>query len=319
MTPLATLSLDLDNEWAYLKTHGDAGWQAFPSYLDRVVPRVLDLLRSLDLRITFFVVGQDAALEKNRQALALIREAGHEIAQHSFHHEPWLHRYDPARVEDEIARAEQAVAEATGVIPTGFRGPGYSVSRTVLEVLVRRGYRFDASTFPSILGPIARAYYFMGARLGEAERSERAALFGSFRDGLRALGAYAIRVDAGRILEIPVTTFPILRTPIHPSYLLYLGGVSRTAARGYFRAALHLCRARQIEPSILLHPLDFLDGTEVPSLKFFPAMDRPWAAKLQQLHGHLSDLARLFTVLPMGRYAQTLYERGDLRERDPRL
>ena len=40
--PLASLSLDLDNKWSYMKTHGDAGWEAFPSYLDIVVPRVLE-------------------------------------------------------------------------------------------------------------------------------------------------------------------------------------------------------------------------------------------------------------------------------------
>ena len=42
MKPVASLSLDLDNQWSYMKTHGDAGWDAYPSYLDVVVPRVLD-------------------------------------------------------------------------------------------------------------------------------------------------------------------------------------------------------------------------------------------------------------------------------------
>ena len=37
--PIASLSLDLDNKWSYMKTHGDQGWEAFPSYLDAVVPR----------------------------------------------------------------------------------------------------------------------------------------------------------------------------------------------------------------------------------------------------------------------------------------
>ena len=39
MKPLASLSLDLDNKWSYMKTHGDAGWEALPSYLDACVPR----------------------------------------------------------------------------------------------------------------------------------------------------------------------------------------------------------------------------------------------------------------------------------------
>ena len=28
MKPIASLSLDLDNKWSYMKTHGDAGWDA---------------------------------------------------------------------------------------------------------------------------------------------------------------------------------------------------------------------------------------------------------------------------------------------------
>jgi len=43
--PIASLSLDLDNQWSYMKTHGDAGWELFPSYLDIVIPRVLYLKR----------------------------------------------------------------------------------------------------------------------------------------------------------------------------------------------------------------------------------------------------------------------------------
>src|SRR5215510_2523754 len=91
--PLASLSLDLDNQWSYMKIHGDAGWESFPSYLDIVTPRVLDFLRERDLTISVFIVGQDAALEKNRDSLAAIVAAGHEVGNHSFLHEPWLHLY----------------------------------------------------------------------------------------------------------------------------------------------------------------------------------------------------------------------------------
>src|SRR5215470_18491631 len=103
--PIASLSLDLDNQWAYLKVHGDAGWEKFPSYLDLVVPRVLEVLADRNIRITFFIVGQDAALEKNHAALKLIAAAGHEIGNHSFSHEPWFPLYNSARVESEIVRA----------------------------------------------------------------------------------------------------------------------------------------------------------------------------------------------------------------------
>ena len=50
--PIASLSLDLDNKWSYLKTHGDKGWEAYPTYLPVVVPRFLDVLRQLNQQMT---------------------------------------------------------------------------------------------------------------------------------------------------------------------------------------------------------------------------------------------------------------------------
>src|SRR5687767_11774885 len=110
MKPIASLSLDLDNKWSYMKTHGDAGWESFPSYLDVVVPRALQFLKERNLKITFFIVGQDAALEKNHEALGQISAGGHEIGNHSFNHEPWLHLYSKAELENEFERVEEAIA-----------------------------------------------------------------------------------------------------------------------------------------------------------------------------------------------------------------
>ncbi len=122
--PLASLSLDLDNLWSYLKIHGDPAWEALPSYLDVVVPRVLEFLAERGLRITFFVVGQDAAREENRAALAALAAAGHEIANHSFRHESWLHLYSEAELEEELARAEQAIEAGDRPTAGGLPGSG---------------------------------------------------------------------------------------------------------------------------------------------------------------------------------------------------
>lgn len=112
--PLASLSLDLDNEWAYLKTHGDPVWESYPSYLDMVVPRILHALATRKLLITVFVVGQDAALKYNHEALAQIASAGHEIGNHSLRHEPWLHLFSEQDLEQELAEAERHIQAATG-------------------------------------------------------------------------------------------------------------------------------------------------------------------------------------------------------------
>src|SRR5215217_991591 len=81
------------------------------------------------------------------------------LANHSFGHEPWLHRYSRAELEVELAKTEDAIVAAGAPRPLGFRGPGYSVTKDVLEVLVDRGYSYDASTLPTWVGPLARAYH----------------------------------------------------------------------------------------------------------------------------------------------------------------
>ncbi len=306
----ASLSLDLDNQWSYLKTAGFPQWSELPSYFDVVVPRFLEFLRARDLRITVFVVGQDAALEGHRRPLAAVADAGHEIGNHSYRHEPWLHLYSAAEIEEELTQAEECIRLATGQRPRGFRGPGYSLSDDTLRVLVRRNYLYDASTLPTFIGPLARAYYFLRSPLGRKDREKRRALFGSFRDGLRSVRPYCWDVDGSSLLEIPVTTLPLLRLPFHASYVLYLASFSPRLGLLYFRMALELCRLSGIGPSFLLHPLDFLDAGDVPSLAFFPVMRLPWATKLDLLDRMLGMLRDRFDVLPMREHAQRALAEG---------
>lgn len=308
--PFASLSLDLDNKWSYMKTHGDAGWETFPSYLDTVVPRALKFLSERNLSITFFLVGQDAALEKNHEALKQISAAGHEIGNHSFHHEPWLHLYPEEEIEAELAQAEEAIEGVTGQRPVGFRGPGFIFSNEILRVLLRRGYEYDASTFPTYLGPLARAYYFMTTNLTKEEKQERKDLFGKMSEGFRSIKPYCWQLDDRRLLEIPVTTMPLLKVPIHVSYVLYLSLFSPTLAVLYFKMALGLCRLTKTEPSLLLHPLDFLGADDMSDLAFFPAMRIASAKKLEIVSKVLRLLEENYSVTGLREYAQIVSARA---------
>lgn len=314
--PNASLSLDLDNKWSYMKTHGDHGWESFPSYLDIVVPRVLRFLKERELNITFFIVGQDAALEKNREALSQIPKAGHEIGNHSFNHEPWLHLYSRQELEEEFIRSEAAIAEATGQIPKGFRGPGFSLSPTVIDLLTERNYDYDCSTFPTYIAPLARAYYFFNAvEMSEKEKEKRKLLFGKFSDGFAPLRPYRLIVNQRSIIEIPVTTLPIAKTPIHLSYIIYLSTFSKTAAMTYWKTAIRLCKAMGIQPSILLHPLDFMNADDAPELSFFPGMGLEIEKKIELVSETLALLSRHFEVISMADLVSTI-ELGTLPVRE---
>ncbi len=303
--PLASLSLDLDNKWSYLKVRGDASWQDLPSYFDTVVPRILEVLDAVQVRATVFVVGQDAKLEKNRNSLQSIAEAGHEIANHSFHHEPWLHLYTPQQIAEELELAEDAIRAVTGAELRGFRGPGFSISDEVLQELTRRGYQYDGTSFPTFLGPVARLYYFLRTRLNRKQREDRKELFGRFSDGWQTLRPHPWRSAAGELTRIPVTTMPLLKFPIHTSYLMYLREFSPGLAMAYFRTALRLCQWLKIEPSLLLHPLDFLGSDDEQDLAFFPGMKSRGNIKLAFLVKLLTLYDNKFNVVTMDEHAAT--------------
>lgn len=301
MRPLSSLSVDLDNHWSYLKTHGDESWTEFPTYLDQVVPLINEFANRHDLTLTVFVVGQDAELEKNRSAMTQLGQSRHEVGNHSFHHEPWMHLKTSKENLDEIRRSHEAISRATGKNPTGFRGPGFSISQATVAALVESGYVYDASTLPTFIGPLARAFYMRTSSLDEEALDQREKLFGTVRDVFRPVKPY--RWDAG-LIEIPVTTMPFLRVPIHATYLLYLARWSTTLSNSYLKTALRLCRVANVEPSILLHSLDFIGGDDVTDLAFFPGMDMDGAHKRSLLDGYIRILGRHHQIVPMTHHVE---------------
>ena len=200
----------------------------------------------------------------------------------------------------------------------GFRGPGYSWSPQLLDVLQRRGYRYDATVLPTFLAPLARRYFLRGSQLSEEERRRRSALFGSFRDGFRSNAPYHWQLADGRsLLEIPVTTFPVLKVPFHLSYLLYLSAYSERLMMAYLHAAIAACRLTRLEPSFLLHPLDLLGGDQVPQLSFFPGMNLTGRHKARAFRRILRTLGEHFELVPLGTHASAILARGGLRIRRP--
>jgi hypothetical protein len=142
-------------------------------------------------------------------------------------------------------------------------------------------------------------------------------LFGGLRDGLRPVRPYRWQLENGQLLEIPVTTMPLLKLPFHFSYLLYISTFSTALAVLYFKTALRMCRMTGTEPSLLLHPLDFLGHEDVPELAFFPAMKLDTTRKLDLLNRILGYLHARYTVVSLGEQARRLQENSSLAVRSP--
>ena len=302
--PIASISLDLDNQWSYMKIHGDEGWDKYPSYFNIFVPHVLNVLDELDLKITFFIVGKDTESEENRKYLKMITERGHEAGNHSYHHESWLQTYSYEKIENEIREAEEAIYNVTGQRTRGFRGPGFSWSKDLLKVLEKRGYHFDASTLPTYLGPLARMYYFKKSDLSKEEKKARKELFGKFSEGFRKLKPYKWDLGNGKsITEIPVTTMPVFKLPFHLSYLIYLGNISMPLMKIYLNSAIRMCKMTKTPISFLLHPLDLIGGDQIEQLAFFPGMNVSSDKKVEIFKTVINSIKKHFEFVNMTKHS----------------
>ena len=115
--PLASLSLDLDDKWTYLRTTGDTVWSSYPTYIPTLLPRIFDFLDKHKQKNTFFVVGKDADLSHNRSYLQEIKVKGHEVANHSYSHKQWMHKQSDEFIKKEIIESSESIAKATGSNP----------------------------------------------------------------------------------------------------------------------------------------------------------------------------------------------------------
>jgi hypothetical protein len=214
----------------------------------------------------------------------------------------------------EISEAQERIQRVTEQKPIGFRGPGFSWSQDLLEVLYENGYLYDASTLPTYVGPLARAYYFWNSELTSEEKEQRKLLFGSLSEGFRPVKPYCWQLSNGsQLLELPVTTFPIIKFPFHLSYLLYVSRFSTMIMLFYLKAAIHMCRLTNTEPSFLLHPLDLLDRDQVPELEFFPGMDIDARKKIAIFERVFKELAKYFTLTNMSVHAKSILEHKEIK------
>lgn len=101
-------------------------------------PRLLDVLARHGAPATFFQCG--ANVERLPRIARAVREAGHEIGNHSHTH-AYFHFKTAAFMHAELARAQQAIAGATGFeprlvrAPYGVRWPGLGRAQRRLQLL----------------------------------------------------------------------------------------------------------------------------------------------------------------------------------------
>ena len=66
-----------------------------------------------------------------------------------------------------------------------------------------------------------------------------------------------------------------------------------------------MCGVTGVQPSLLLHPLDFLSETDAPELKFFPGMNLAVEQKLEFVSEILATYTGKFDVVTMREHADS--------------
>ena len=121
----------------------------WPKRYDRVTRRILDLFETLNVRATFFVVGnlalQDAGLIRE------IGDRGHEVGLHSLEHVP-ITRWSRKEFQHKSGTGKKLLEDIGGRAVIGFRAPVFSLTPKCFwatEVLTELGFRYSSSVLPA--------------------------------------------------------------------------------------------------------------------------------------------------------------------------
>lgn len=245
---LSTVQVDLDGLWVLRGMMGRPSDIADDPLFLSALPCILDLLARHRLLATFFVNAVDLDAAPKRALLARVVEAGHEIANHGLTHR-YLTALDRETKERELTMSTERLHRFLGRSPRGFRAAGYAVDGQVPPILERLGYAYDSSAFPtSWLPAIAlshrlivwppRPRYPWLAPLRSPTTPYRPARHDVYSTG-----------DA-RLWEVPITTLPRLRFPLHFSYGILLG-------LRYLEGGLRYALRRHGIVNFVFHLLDF--------------------------------------------------------------
>src|SRR5919202_2775654 len=171
--------------------------------------RLLDMLDEVDVRATFFVLGNVA--ETYPELVREVAHRGHEIGSHTYSHE-LIFRMKPAAFKADMERSLGQLQDLTGQPVLGFRAPEFSVGHLrhwCFEILAELGFRYDSSVFP-----------VQGARYGIPEAPRY---------------PFAIATPSGTLYEYPLATWDVgrFRVPVAG------GSYFRLLPSGFLRSELN--------------------------------------------------------------------------------
>ena len=141
------LTFDVE-EW-YMEKILRGGREFKYRQFDDTFAELMDTLDSLNLRATFFCVGQLA--KEFPEVVKTIANRGHEIGCHSNSHS-FLTKMDEKTLTLDTTDAIKALEDITSQKVSGYRAPAFSITEKnpwTVGVLADCGIEYDASIFPA--------------------------------------------------------------------------------------------------------------------------------------------------------------------------
>ncbi|MEA3335656.1 MAG: polysaccharide deacetylase family protein [Chloroflexota bacterium] len=295
--PLGTLQVDVDELWVYREAAGGTTQaNASAPVYDQGIPRLLDFLDKYGIRATFFICGRDLPVQ--REALREILRRGHELANHTTSHPSSFSRLDERQKRKEIAETHDLIVQASGWQPIGFKSPGYSFGPDQLVILGQLGYRYDSSIFTTPYAPALRS---LNRLLVQTDVDPTR--YGRMVHGLTPQRPYRPDPKAPHrpsrqkpapevgVWEVPVTTMPILRIPMHSTFTL-------TSGKKLFDVGLALSKSRGVVINYSLHAADLIDPVDDPLLASIKFLNQPFEEKRALYEHILGRLSETYRLLP---------------------
>lgn len=269
---LAFIHVDVDDLWAIAECYGyDIAEQWAHHVSTDALPRFRALFFEFGIKATFFTVGRDLESPLYIRHIRRLLDDGHQAANHSYSHSLNFRALPPGEMEMEIDKCHALGKSALGIDFQGFRAPGYAWSKQLVQLLDKRGYKYDASLMPGPYGPVFR---WMDSRLQTNKSFNPNAIGASppndhsgkpefpktqyplYSDTWNSL--YPTQMPGTRLIEIPSATSGLLRLPFQAGVCMRLG-------RPYFRACFEPYRWHKTLPFVFLfHAADLADFSPVP-------------------------------------------------------
>lgn len=246
----AYITVDVDTVSTVLNAHGITSNKFKDPTYTKVLPRFDSFFKKHKVKATFFVVGDNLNTKESKAMVQTLYSHGHEIANHSYSHPTNFSSLSKKQKEKEITKTEITIKDCIGIKPRGFRTPSWDISEETMQILEKKKYLYDSSILPTWVSRAFKYYLQLQSHSTHSIGKTEYALAprNPYRPDKKALW----KKGNMKIIEIPITTEPLLRLPL-------IGTVVFTLGNPYFSLSYNMARLSSVPLNFQLHAIELFD------------------------------------------------------------